>query len=168
MDLYLLRHAIAVERVSANPADDSQRPLTPEGMEKMRQGARGIKALELSFDLVLSSPYLRARETAEIVMKDVGIKNNSLMLTENLTPDASFEGIVREINVHSPKPRSILLVGHEPHLSGLVSFLLTDGQGIAIDFKKGGLCPLSAPKTLAAGSAALRWLLTPAQLRRIH
>ena len=168
MDIYLLRHAIAVERGTTGYTDDSLRPLTPEGREKMRQGGCGMKTLGLSFDLILSSPYLRAKETAEIAAQALNINNGGIVLTEHLTPDAPFEALVREINARSPKPQHILLVGHEPHLSGLLSYLLTKGRQLAIDFKKGGLCHISAPKLLAAGSATLNSLLTPAQLRRIR
>jgi len=160
MNLYFLRHAVAVERGAPGYSDDSQRPLTAEGRKKMRRIAKGIKALKLSFDLVLSSPYVRARETAEMV-------SSKISLTENLAPGAPFEKLIREINARSPKPRNVLLVGHEPDLSRMVSFLLAGRRDVPMDFKKGGLCCISAGKLPAAGCATLQWFLAPSQLRML-
>ena len=67
MNLYILRHGIAAERGTPGYANDADRPLTPEGERKLQLVAAAIKALELGFDLILSSPYLRARQTAEVV-----------------------------------------------------------------------------------------------------
>ena len=166
VNLYILRHAIAIERGMPGYKDDSKRPLTEEGKTKMRQNARGIKSLGLSFDLILSSPYCRAKETAEIVIEVLKIKNNNMILTNNLTPEAPYEKLTREINSYSKKSKDILLVGHEPHLSGLISYLVSGKENITINFKKGGLCLLNTESCLA-GSASLEWLLAPSQLSRI-
>src|SRR5579863_3087078 len=86
MDLYILRHAIAEER---NPSGrDSERRLTEEGREKMRNAAKGMKALELEFDLILSSPYARAKETAEIVAKVFG-SDEALRISPTLAADGN-------------------------------------------------------------------------------
>jgi phosphohistidine phosphatase SixA len=90
MNLFLLRHAIAVEPGALSGASDAARPLSPEGKEKMRKIARGMKALDLSFDLILSSPYVRARETAEIVAASSGPCWNSLR-------GSRWEGIRRRL-----------------------------------------------------------------------
>ena len=167
MDLYILRHAIAVERGTIGYETDSTRPLTGEGAKKMHQNALGMKALDLSFDIVLSSPLLRAKQTAEIVCKVFKIKQNSIISTKNLVPDASFQDLLIEINAHGKNIKSVLLVGHEPHLSELISFLLTSKQTLPLILKKGGLCHLITGSTPKAGSATIDWLLTPSQLRLI-
>ncbi len=164
MNLYVLRHAIAVERGTPGYTDDdSKRPLTPEGRTRMQQIAQGMKALGLSFDLTLASPYIRAKETAAIVAQTFNIKK--IHFTNNLVPEASFNDIIDAINRH--KVTNILLVGHEPHLSKLVSFLLVS-KNIPINLKKGGLCHLTVDGVTGAGSATLEWLLTPSQLRQAH
>jgi phosphohistidine phosphatase len=166
MELYFLRHAIAVKRGSPGfEEDDSARPLTAQGREKMLGNAQGMNALNLSFDVILSSRYLRAKETAQIVSGVFKLKKSQTIFTENLIPGASFEQLIDEINAHAKKFKSILLIGHEPHLSELMSFLLTGGRQIPIALKKGGICKLSILKLCSTSSASLDWLLTPSQLR---
>ena len=167
MELYILRHGIAVDRATPGFEDDSTRPLTAEGQKKMRQNAQGMKIMDLSFDVILSSPYLRAKETATIVLQKFKTKNNKMLLTKALLPEASIEQIIKEINLNYYKNKSLLLVGHEPHLSSLISVLLTGKPNMIIDFKKGGLCRLTAMTPLSKESARLDWLLTPSQLRKL-
>lgn len=168
MKLYLLRHGVAVEPGTTAYSDDSKRPLTPEGKEKMHQNAKGMKALDLSFDLILSSPYLRAKETAQIVAQIFKIGNNKMAFTGNLIPPTPFEKLILEINTNFSGAENILLVGHEPHLSHFISFLLAGKSQLSITMKKGGLCQLSLQKLTGASCATLDWLLTPSQLRLIH
>ncbi|MBF0571221.1 MAG: phosphohistidine phosphatase SixA [Candidatus Omnitrophica bacterium] len=164
MELYFLRHAIAEERGDPRYKDDGLRPLTAQGKRKMHRAALGIQALGLTFDAVISSPYLRAKQTAEIVAKVYKLKNKSIHLTNNLLPPASIEELLSEVSIHFPKSQKILLVGHEPQLSEMVSRLLKSGRPLDIDFKKGGLCCLSVPDFPDHSNAILHWLLTPAQL----
>jgi len=171
--LYFLRHAIAVDRDGALYKDDSLRPLTAPGQEKMRRAALGMRALGLKFDAIISSRYLRAKQTAEIVIgaycHTSGLKNKKIHLTDKLLPPASIEELLQEIHANFPKAKNILLVGHQPHLTQMISSLLKsdpNGRGQAsslldIDFKKGGLCHLTLDNT----RATLNWLLTPEQLR---
>jgi phosphohistidine phosphatase len=168
LKLYLLRHAIAVDRETSKYTDDSKRPLTTEGKTKMKANAQGIKSLGISFDLILSSPYIRAKETAHIILDVLKIDKSSLVLTKELIPDAAFERLVREINAYAKKHSNIVLVGHEPHLSGLISFLLTGSkEPININFKKGGLALLTVENLYSAGGATLEWILAPSQLSKI-
>ncbi len=85
MDIYIIRHAIAVDRGTPEYEDDSQRPLTEKGKKKMRQIASGLRALGVDFDFILSSPYIRARETAEI-LADVFKTKADVAFSENLIP----------------------------------------------------------------------------------
>jgi len=165
MDLYILRHAIAVERGSPGFDDDSTRPLTEQGAAKMHKAATGIRSLGLEFDLVLSSPSLRARQTAEIVVRELGAEG-VLEFSVHLEPGGSTESLIGSLVKRGPL-RSVLLVGHEPYLSGLISVLLTGGGDMATTLKKGGLVKLAVPMLRHGRCASLEWAVTPGQLRRI-
>jgi phosphohistidine phosphatase len=164
MNLYFLRHGKAQPRGSIW-ASDSKRLLTPEGEKKMREAVEGMQAMELSFDLILSSPYARALGTAEIVAEVFGAKK--LFETNLLIPEASPRDMVEEINRNFASFEQVVLVGHEPFLSNLISTLLTGGEGLAVDLKKGALCKLSIEKLTFAKCARLDWLLTAGQLARM-
>jgi phosphohistidine phosphatase len=164
MELYFLRHGLAGQFGDPKYKDDSQRPLTAQGRKKMRRAAAGMQALGLKFDAILSSPYLRARQTAEIVAQGYKIKNKAIHYTENLLAPASIEELLREIHARFPRSKNVLSVGHEPHLTEMISSLLKSKKPLDIDFKKGGLCCLSVIYPLGNESAVLNWLLTPAQL----
>jgi phosphohistidine phosphatase len=166
MDLYFLRHAPAIARGSPGFSKDAERPLTPEGAEKMRRIAKGMKALGLSFDLILSSPYLRARQTAEIAAK-VLKEQKHLKFTENLVSEGSPAALIRELLNDHDAHDSIMLVGHEPGMSELMSRLLTGDSSLTMNFKKGGLCKLSVESLRFGKCAKLEWLLTPRQLVRL-
>ena len=163
MDLFILRHAIAVE--PGNPAyeDDSQRPLTDKGAVKMKQIAGGLRQMEPEFDLILSSPYLRARQTAEILAKSCRI-SDKLALTPALLPEAPASQIIDEINQKFSQSRNVVLVGHETSLSKLISKLITGDPTIDITLKKGGVCRLSVEQLRYDRCATLEWLLYPSQL----
>jgi phosphohistidine phosphatase len=163
MNLYLLRHAIAAPRGVSGYALDSKRPLTSDGAKKMRRVAKGMLALNLSFDHILSSPYVRAHQTSEIVV-DVFKAKEKLKLTKHLTPSGNPEALLREVD-SLPKPADhVLLVGHEPYLSRLISQLFTGQPDNAVTMKKAGLCLLAAESLREDRCATLEWLLTPRQL----
>src|SRR5215471_9197640 len=131
MEIYLLRHGLAVERGAQDYNSDAERPLTDEGERKLRDIALAMRKMELEFDLILSSPYTRARQTAEIVAD--GLKaRKQLEYSDALTPDGSMRELIEFLNRRKPKPDSILLVGHEPYLSGLVSLLVSGNRGLQV------------------------------------
>ncbi|MBI4727019.1 phosphohistidine phosphatase SixA [candidate division TA06 bacterium] len=163
MELYILRHGLAGESGDPRYPDDSQRPLTAEGKRKMHQAALGIKAMGITFDLVFTSPYLRARQTAEIVCKQLDCAGG-LQITENLEPGRDPRRLISEINEHNLKNKSVLITGHEPFLSGLVSFLISGSHSPQIELKKGALCKLEVNDLKYSRCAALLWLLTSKQL----
>ncbi len=163
MNLCLLRHGIAVERGSPGYAQDADRPLSPEGERKLRVIAEAMQALELSFDLVLSSPYLRAHQTAEVVAKTLDLRKK-LRFSDSLVPDGSTRRLVEFLNRLQPAPESVLLVGHEPYLSGLISLLVAGKRSCSVTLKKGGLCRLTTESLKHGRCAALEWLLTPGQM----
>jgi phosphohistidine phosphatase len=163
MELYILRHGIAVERGSPGYKKDGDRPLTKEGEEKMRQIAEAMLVMDLKFDLILSSPYIRAEQTARIVATEL---DEDVTFTEFLLPNANALELIREIN--DEKPQRVLLVGHEPDLSRLASLLVTGASDATIELKKGGLCKLTLDKLAFAQCATLNWLLTPRLLRQLR
>jgi len=158
MNLYIIRHAIAVDEGSAD-FEDSQRPLTDKGRRKMRQIAKGLYALGVEFDLILSSPYLRAQETAEVLADVLKVKKK-IIFSESLIPESEPEKVIAEIN-ESHTVDSLAIVGHEPHLSSLIGLLAANNPNIDITLKKGGVCYLSADDLHHAHRATLEWLLTP-------
>jgi phosphohistidine phosphatase len=163
MDIYILRHGIAVERGTPGYKKDSDRPLTKEGVEKMEQIAQAMLALGLHFDLILSSPYARAEQTARIVARAL---DEEVTFTNHLMSDGNALELVAEIN--DEKPQSVLLVGHEPDLSRLISVLVTGSTDASIELKKGGLCKLTSDRLTFGQCATLNWLLTPKQLRSMR
>jgi phosphohistidine phosphatase len=163
MEIYILRHGIAVERGTPGFKKDGDRPLTEEGEEKMGQIAETMLAMDLKFDLILSSPFVRAKRTAEIVAEAL---DEEITFSNLLEPDSNALELIREIN--DEKPQRVLLVGHEPDLSRLISVLISGDSDGAIELKKGGLCKLTVDKLAFGQCATLNWLLTPKQLRQLH
>lgn len=163
MELYILRHGLAGEFGDPSYPDDSRRPLTAEGKRKMLQAALGMKALGLSFDLAFASPYLRARQTAEIVCQQLDCLD-ILEITENLEPGRDPRKLIAEINEHNLKNKSVLITGHEPFLSGLIAYLISGSHNSQIEFKKGALCKLEAGDLKYGRCAVLHWLLTSKQM----
>jgi phosphohistidine phosphatase len=164
MNLFFLRHAKAQPR-SPKWRPDSKRPLTPEGESSMFDVARGIKALDVSFDVILTSPYVRALRTAEILAEVYD--SQKFFETARLVPEAGAKEIIDELNKNSAAAGEILLVGHEPSMSRLISTLLTGEDGMAMELKKAGFCKLTIQKLVLGKCACLNWLLTPRQLARL-
>ena len=163
MNLFLLRHGIAVDRGTPGFEDDSLRPLTPKGAARIHRIAQAAKRLRLKFDLILSSPYLRAQQTAHMFASYYG-NENKLRLTENLVPGISPAELIGEIHETYGEALSILLVGHEPYLSMLAGMLLAGDEQVALTFKKGGLCKFSIDELHYGRCATLEWLMTPRQM----
>lgn len=161
MDIFILRHGIAAERDARRYPDDDQRPLTSEGRKKLRRIAAFLKDRGYRFDLVLTSPLVRARQTAEIVASILGLEDH-LQETPHLSPGGDPRRLIAEISVH--KAGSVLLVGHEPYLSCLISVLLSGREGLEINLKKGGFCHLSVGSLIYGACAALDCLLAPKQM----
>src|SRR5262249_31967197 len=141
MEIYLLRHGIAVERGTRGFEDDFSRPLTSKGRRQLRKTAVAMKKLASKFDLILSSPLVRAKQTAEIVAKELK-STKRLRFTNALAPDGVVSILIRQLTREKKLPGKVLLVGHEPDMSRLISLLVTGGPKMQMDFKKGGLCKL--------------------------
>ena len=167
MNLYIIRHAIAVDEATSDYASDSERPLTDKGRKKMRQIAKALRSLGVEFDLILSSPYIRACETAEI-LADVFKMKSKIVFSDHLIPEGNPELLIGEIN-EKYTVDSLAIVGHEPYLSALIGWLVADTSKIEINLKKGGVCHLSADDLHHNDHrATLEWLLPPGILIEIN
>jgi phosphohistidine phosphatase len=163
MNLYILRHGLAVERGTPGYEKDRDRPLTAKGRRRLRQIAKAMRKLELSFDLVLSSPYPRSRQTADIVATTFKARKK-LKLSGDLAPDGNPQALIEFLKSLQPAPENVLLVGHEPYLGRLISTLVAGNSGLPVTLKKGGLCQLAVETLNYGHCAALEWLLTPKQM----
>jgi phosphohistidine phosphatase len=163
MNLYLLRHGIAVDPSSPRFAKDAERPLTPKGRRRLQQVAEAMSVMKISFDVVLSSPYLRAKQTAEIVAKPLK-RQKKLKFTDELVPGGNPKSLIQHLNELRPMPKNILLVGHEPYLSKLIALLTAGNTNMEIDLKKGGLCKLETDSLRYGRCATLEFLLAPRQM----
>lgn len=164
MELFLLRHGLATERGTSGFAKDAARPLTLQGRRQLRKIAAAMRQMELSFDVILSSPFLRTRQTAEIVAKELKLKKR-LAFVDELQPGGNMPKLIQRILTLKPPPENILLVGHEPDLSNLIFWLVTGKTGAGFALKKSGLAKLKIKKLRAGKCATLAWLLTPGQMK---
>lgn len=164
MVLYILRHAIAAERGTGG-FSDADRPLTSEGIQKMEAAAESFPMLIGNVDLIATSPYRRARETASIAARHLKA-TKKIHIADVLASGSAVNELYAYLN-ECKKYSSVLLVGHEPDLSMLASSLLGVNRS-AIELKKGALCALSLNGTIAAGSGTLLFLLQPKQLRALR
>jgi phosphohistidine phosphatase len=158
MEVYLLRHGIAADQPPAGHGDGA-RALTDEGRRKMRAAARGMRALGITPDLLLSSPLVRAAETAQIVGDELGLQP---VQAAQLAPGCTARRLEALLAQHSGMQR-IMVVGHEPDLSTIVA-ALTGGSQVAM--KKGTLAAVELPAD-SAFDGMLLWLLPPRVLRAL-
>jgi phosphohistidine phosphatase len=161
-ELYFVRHGLAEERGDAWP-DDTKRPLTEEGMARLRKAVRGLSRIDVAIDVVLTSPLVRARQTAEIVAGGLDPRP-SIVNVDSLAPTGSYAAVLADLEKHSRKSR-LALVGHEPMMGELAARLV--GSRHPIEFKKGGVCRIDVENLPPAGPADLRWMLTPKILRAL-
>ena len=163
MQLLVVRHAIAEDReaFAAAGRGDAHRPLTAKGSRRMRRAARGLRHLVRSVDVIVSSPYTRAAETAEILRR--AYKIDEVQTAGVLKPGAAVADTARSLERYSEE--TVLLVGHEPHLGRLVAYLVAGVDRSAINLKKGGACLIEFDALPRKGQGRLMWLLPPAVLR---
>jgi phosphohistidine phosphatase len=154
--LFLIRHGVAEERGDAWP-DDAKRPLSEEGIERFQKSARGLARLDVWIDVVLTSPLVRARQTAEIVASAFDPRP-SIVTIESLAPGGSYASLVADLEKHGRKTR-IALVGHEPGIGELGARLI--GSRHSFEFKKGAVCRIDVDEIPPVGPGDLRWFLTP-------
>lgn len=164
LELYLVRHAVAAPRGPDYP-DDAERPLTDDGVDRFRQAVAGLRAAGVQLDLVLTSPYTRARQTAELLCAGLRPKPK-LIVVAALAPGEPAADVISAVARHASAGRSssrVALVGHEPDLGVLAGRLLA-AKG-AVEFKKGTVCRIDVARAMPAGPGTLRWMLPPRVLR---
>jgi phosphohistidine phosphatase len=161
-ELYLIRHGIAETRGEAWP-DDTKRPLTEEGMARLRKEGRGLARLGVVIDVLLASPLVRTRQTAEIIGASFEPRPH-IINVESLAPGGAYAAVLADIEKHAKKAR-IGLVGHEPGIGELAARLI--GSRHPVTFKKGAVCRIDLDTLPANSPGELRWFLTPRVLRTI-
>jgi phosphohistidine phosphatase len=162
LTVYLVRHAIAAERGNDWP-DDAKRPLTPDGMARFKQVARGLAQVEVAVDAVLTSPLVRARQTAEILAAALP-GSPPIVETSALVPGAPLKAVVDELGKQGRRKR-VALVGHEPGIGELAGRLV--GAANPIPFKKGAVCRIDFNGPPSEGPGILCWFAPPKILRRL-
>ncbi|HEY3063735.1 MAG TPA: phosphohistidine phosphatase SixA [Chloroflexota bacterium] len=163
MHVYLVRHAIAFDPDPAEWPDDRDRPLTPAGEKKFRRAARGLRELVPNVDVVLSSPLTRAWQTAEI-LQDKASWPAPIRL-DQLEPGRPPAEVVEALQPHAGG-QSLALVGHEPSLHELASYLLSgEPSTVRLTMKKGGVACLAFVDSVRAAAGELEWLVAPGLLR---
>ena len=161
MRLLLIRHAIAVPRGTPDVPDD-ERPLTKRGISRFRRAARGLSRAVGRPDALLTSPLVRARQTAEIAARAWG---KVKPIDEPALAGGSFDELA-DVLARYPIDATVAVVGHEPDLSAHLARLLGTPHGARLTFRKGGAALVEVPATLQEG-AALLWYLSPRLLRRL-
>lgn len=156
MQIYLLRHGIA-EDAPAGKAD-ADRALTPEGIKRLREILKRARTASVAPSLIVTSPYVRARQTAELAAEILGY-GEALSPSTKLTPMASPVDTWAELRALRGEP-SVLLVGHEPHMSSFAAFLLGTPE-LRVDFKKGAMVRIDLPETGVMPRGVLKWMMAP-------
>jgi len=162
MELLVIRHATAED---AKPGvDDAHRALTKDGKKEMKRSAAGLKTLVDAVDVIAASPLVRAQETAEIVAKAYG--DLSVETIEELTPASDPSALADWLSRHASS-NVVAVVGHEPHLGKLVTWLMAGAGTSRVEMKKAGAALLEFSSQVGEGGGTLQWLLTGSQLRRL-
>jgi phosphohistidine phosphatase len=165
MQLVIIRHAIAEERETWAPRDDSLRPLTADGKKKMKESAKGLHALVPRFDVLATSPLTRAMQTAQILAKVY--EKPAPTVVDVLSPGQRPAAVVAWLRTQSAH-KTVAVVGHEPGLGSLASWLTAGSERSFLDLGKGGACFVELPERIEAGEAMLAWVLRPSQLRALE
>jgi len=162
IELYLIRHGLAEERGEQWP-DDAKRPLTQDGIAKLRRSARALTRLDVSLDVLLTSPLVRTRQTAEIVAAGLEV-HPPVVVAESLAPGGTPAAVLADLEKHGKRSR-VGIVGHEPGIGELAARLV--GTRHAIEFKKGAVCRIDVEALPPPGPGDLRWFLTPRIMKAV-
>ena len=162
-ELYLIRHGIAEDRGDAWP-DDTKRPLTDRGIARLKKEARALSRLGVTFDVMLTSPLVRAKQTADAIASTFEPRP-PIVTIESLAPGGTYPAVLADLEKQTRRSR-IALVGHEPGIGELAARMI--GSRHAIEFKKGAVCRIDFETLPPAGPGALRWFITPKILRGLR
>src|ERR1700745_1613143 len=163
MQLYIVRHGIAVDREDPKARPDPERYLTEEGVEKTKQVAKGVAALGVTGDLFLTSPYVRAVQTAEIFASALEYAKQKIRRTALWLPGSESSSLLREL-AKQKQASAVFLFGHAPQLDDLIATALGSKKHLP-SMKKGGVAFVEL-KRLSPPIGELVWLATPKLLRR--
>jgi phosphohistidine phosphatase len=163
MELLVIRHAIALDRAefARSGRGDDERPISDEGERKMQRAAGGLRVMVASVSRLGTSPFLRAQQTAQIVAKAFDLED--IETVPALTPSSPPDALLPWLRNGGEAPLAI--VGHEPHLSSLVSWFIAGAFEPCLELKKGGACLVRFETQARRGGGVLRWLMTPGSLR---
>jgi phosphohistidine phosphatase len=160
MDLFVLRHGKA--RPSTEETDDSKRVLTAEGKDEMRKIGKWMQQKKFRFDVIATSPLTRAYETAEIMARSLGQKER-LAVWEELGPGGDLDALSYRASRYG-EDAALLLIGHEPMLSMLISRIISGHDAVSLILAKGGLAKIRNLSFDKRPSGDLQWLLTAGQM----
>lgn len=163
ISLYLVRHGIAAARGDEWP-DDSKRPLLPRGVARLRRSAEALEALGVHFDIVLTSPLVRARQTAETLAAHLSPKP-PVQVIDTLAPGESYASFLDDL-AKIARGTDVAAVGHEPDLGQFAARLI--GAKQPIELKKGAVCRIDLDGLPVTAPGHLRWFITPRMLRRLR
>lgn len=165
MKLLVVRHAAAADKdeFARTGKGDDLRPLTAAGKREMREVARGLRAVVPAVEALVTSPLVRATQTAEILADAYDRKP---VTVEWLRPESPYDDFAQWARSHREK-QVVVIVGHEPHLSGLASWLLASSKRPLLELKKAAACLLEIEGPSGSSSATLLWSIAPKQLRVI-
>lgn len=163
LEIFVLRHGDAGTRLD-EPEKDDARPLTREGRREVAEIAKSLPKIGVEFDLIASSPLPRALQTAEIVARQYR-KLNKLEQWDELKHPAESETTFKRLS-RQKRGSKLLLVGHEPHLSGMIGEIISGSSGVNLVLKKAGLAKVEILGFKPKVTGELRWLLTPRLVRK--
>jgi phosphohistidine phosphatase len=176
MDLFILRHGEAGKKLTASNNKDSERPLTVAGQKEVTDISNSLKDIGIKFDFIISSPLKRAHQTAAIVAKTFK-KEKKMENWNELKPEGSRRELYRKLASSTQFKRysSVLIVGHEPYLTDMISDLIYDGkdgdgkgEGGSFVLKKAGLARIGITSFTSPNlHGELKWLLTPKHMRKM-
>jgi len=162
MILYIVRHGIAVDRTDPNSPPDPERPLTARGVKKTRLAALGLGKFEIKPDPFITSPLIRAVQTAEIFTEALGFPPSRIRSSEHLKPAADPAEFLKELS--RLKAKEVICFGHAPHVDTMIS-QLAGARGVFTSMKKAGVACFECGASL--GRWDLLWLVTPKMLRQL-
>jgi phosphohistidine phosphatase len=163
MQLYIVRHGIAIDREDSKCPPEADRYLTEEGVERTKQVAEAVAALGIHADLMFSSPYVRAMQTAAIFASELEYSKQKIRRTDSLLPGAEPGAFLREL-AREKDVSTVLCFGHAPHVDGLLAAAVGASRHIT-SMKKAGVA-LVELKRLSPPNGQLVWLITPKLMRK--
>lgn len=166
MVIYFFRHGIAAAKDDPAFPDDVSRPLTSEGVKKTREAADGLKKLGIPIEALLTSPWVRAMETAEILADTLDVRDR-LEEMDELAGDRTADEAIAALGRRRHR-ESIMIVGHQPLLGEIAAKLLTHSTGMQMDLKKSGVCVIDVERIPPKSPGTLLWMMTQKQLRMLR